>query len=149
MKLLMVSSSGGHLAQLHVLEEWWGQHEREWVTFDDDHARSLLAGERTTWCYHPTTRNLPNLVRNTGLAWRVLRRYRPDVVVSTGAAVAVPFFVIGKALGIRTAFLEVYDRIDMPTLTGRISAPLVDLFMLQWPEQLLMYPRGSVVGRVF
>lgn len=149
MRILLVCSSGGHLAQLHVLRQWWSQHEREWVTFGTDDARSLLADETATWCFHPTTRNIPNLVRNTGLAWAVLRRYRPDVVVTTGAAVAVPFVFLGRLLGVKTAFLEVYDRITMPTLSGRLCAPVADLFMLQWPEQLASYPRGTVVGQVF
>ncbi len=145
----MVSSAGGHLAQLHVLRDWWGSHDRHWVTFDTPHARTLLEGEERTWCFHPTTRNIPNLLRNTRLAWRVLREQRPDVIVSTGAAVAVPFFLIGRVLGITTAYLEVYDRIEIPTMTGRLCSPLADVFMLQWPEQLSVYPRGTLVGQVF
>jgi UDP-N-acetylglucosamine:LPS N-acetylglucosamine transferase len=149
MRVLLVCSSGGHLAQLHVLRDWWSKHDREWVTFGTDDARFLLAEEATTWCYSPTTRNVKNLLRNTALAWAVLRRYNPDVVVSTGAAVSVPFIFLGRLMGVRTAFLEVYDRITLPTLSGRLCAPVADLFMLQWPEQLAIYPRGTVVGQVF
>ena len=61
---------------------------------------------------------MPNLVRNTVLALRVLRRDRPDVIVSSGAGVAVPFFVLGRLLGVPTVYLEVFDRIDCATLTG-------------------------------
>lgn len=149
MRLLLACSNGGHLVQLHVLDQWWRSHERHWVCFDTPQARELLAGEATTWAYHPTTRNVPNLVRNLLLAFRVLRRERPDVVVSTGAGVAVPFFLLARLFGARTAYLEVYDRIDTPTLTGRLCAPLSSVFLLQWPEQQAVYPRGIVVGPVF
>ena len=149
MRLLLVCSSGGHLTQLHVLEEWWRQHETHWVTFDTEHARTLLSDQPTTWAFYPTTRNLPNLVRNSWLAFRTLRRERPDVVVSTGAGVALPFFLLARFFGARTAYLEVYDRITLPTLTGRLCAPFTDLFMLQWPEQKKVYPQGVVVGQVF
>src|SRR5690606_21483114 len=33
-KVLLVCSSGGHLAQLHLLQPWWGELDRCWVTFD-------------------------------------------------------------------------------------------------------------------
>ena len=34
---------------------------------------SLLEGEKVVWAFHPTTRNLPNLLRNLFLSWRTLR----------------------------------------------------------------------------
>lgn len=148
MKVALVSSSGGHLLQLHQLRSWWEQHERFWVTFPTVDARSLLAEEQATWAYHPTTRNVFNLVRNLGLAWRLLRRLRPDVVVSTGAGVAFPFFLIARLLGVKTVYLEVYDRIELTTLTGRLCHPLTDLFLVQWEEQLRLYPRATLVGPV-
>jgi UDP-N-acetylglucosamine:LPS N-acetylglucosamine transferase len=145
-KIMMVCSSGGHLAQLHRLRDWWSAHQRIWVTFDTLDAVSLLEGERTVWAHHPTTRNLPNAVRNMALAWRALRSERPDVVVSSGAGVAVPFFVAAKLLGIRTVFVEVYDRLDTRTMTGRLVYPLADLFCVQWEEQRRLYPRARLIG---
>jgi beta-1,4-N-acetylglucosaminyltransferase len=145
-KLVLVCSSGGHLLQLHQLRPWWEQHERLWVTFQTADAVSLLAGEETAWAHHPTTRNARNALRNLMLAWRVLRRFRPDAVVSTGAGVAFPFFVASRLLGITTVYIEVYDRIDVPTLTGRLCERLSTLFLLQWPEQKRFYPRGEVIG---
>ena len=146
MKVALVCSSGGHLAQLHRLEPWWREHERVWVTFDTIDATSLLAGEEVVWAHHPTTRNLANALRNARLAWRVLRQVRPDVVVSDGAGVAVPFFVVAKLLRISTVYLEVVDRIETRTLTGRLVYPMTDLFCVQWEEQLRLYPRAVEVG---
>ena len=146
MRLLLVSSSGGHLAQLMCLRPWWEQHERHWVTFDTPDAASKLAGEDVTWAHHPTTRNLPNLVRNSRLAWRTLDRYQPDVIVSTGAAVAVPFFWLHRWAKAATVYLEVYDRVDSRTLTGRLVRPATDLFLVQWPEQQRLYRSSVLVG---
>lgn len=146
MKVMLVCSSGGHLSQLYQLRPWWQEHERTWVTFADSHAKSLLAGERMTPAYAPTTRNIPNALRNLRLAVRLVRAERPDVIVSDGAGVAFPFFVIGRLLGVRTVYLEVYDRISRRTMTGRLCYPLTDLFLLQWPEQAALYPGGQVIG---
>ncbi|MBU4202382.1 MAG: UDP-N-acetylglucosamine--LPS N-acetylglucosamine transferase [Acidobacteria bacterium] len=148
MKIGLVCYSGGHLYQLHILEEFWGKHDRFWVTFKKADALSLLKNERTYWAYHPATRNILNLVRNSFLAWKILRRERPDVIVSTGAAVAVPFFYLAKLFRIKTVFIEVYDRIDKPTLTGRLVYPVADAFVTQWPEQKKAFPRGIHIGQI-
>ena len=124
-----------------------GRHARGWVTFDTPDATNALAGEETVWwAYHPTTRNLKNLVRNFGLAVRVMRTFRPTAVVSTGAAVALPFFILGQLTGARTVYIEVYDRIETPTLTGRLCRPFADLMLVQWPEQAQLYDDAIVVG---
>lgn len=147
--LLLVGSSGGHLAQLWALEPWWQGYPRRWVTFDKPDAESLLGDEQVVWAYHPTTRNIPNLIRNTRIAWRELRSQRPAVIISTGAAVAFPFFVLGRLFGIPTCYIEVYDRIDSPTVTGRICRPFTDMFLVQWPEQAALYRSAVVIGPLF
>ncbi|MDQ6686706.1 MAG: UDP-N-acetylglucosamine transferase subunit ALG14 [Actinomycetota bacterium] len=145
-RVLLVGSSGGHLAQLVPLADLWRPEGRAWVTFATPDARSLLADESVTWAYSPTTRNIWNLLRNTLLAWRVLREVNPEVVVSTGAGVALPFFALARLRRVRTVYVEVFDRIDSTTLTARLCRPFTDLMLLQWPEQLALYPHGHVIG---
>jgi UDP-N-acetylglucosamine:LPS N-acetylglucosamine transferase len=146
-RVLLVGSSGGHLAQLLALRPLWPSDRTSWVTFDTTDAVSLLSGESdVVWAFHPTTRNLRNLVRNTVLAWSVLRSRRPDVVVSTGAGVAVAFFLIARLLRIPTVYVEVFDRIESRTLTGRLCRPLSSVFCVQWPEQRELYPGSVLVG---
>jgi beta-1,4-N-acetylglucosaminyltransferase len=148
-KVMLVCSGGGHLAQLYRLRPWWEQHERIWVTFSGDQAASLLSGEIVVPAFAPTTRNIPNAVRNLRLALSLIRAQRPDVIVSDGAGVGFPFFLVARARGVRTVYLEVYDRISRPTMTGRLCYPLAELFLLQWQEQAAHYPRGQVIGCLF
>lgn len=148
-RVLFVSSSGGHLSQLLRLRPWWEQHERRWVTFDLPDARSKLAGEKLIPAHHPTTRNVANTVRNTVLAASVVRRYRPDVVISNGAGVALPFFIVARCLRIPTVYVEVYDRISSKTLTGRLCHPLTTRFLVQWPEQEALYKNSMLIGPVY
>jgi UDP-N-acetylglucosamine:LPS N-acetylglucosamine transferase len=145
LRVLLACSAGGHLRQLEVLRPWWSRHDRHWMTFDTADAVALLRDEPVTWAHHPTARNIPNLIRNFGRTFGVLRRYRPDVIVTTGSAIAVPLFVWAKVFGIRTVFIEVYDRIDNATLSAKLVRPITDLFLVQWPEQQELY-RGSVVA---
>jgi UDP-N-acetylglucosamine:LPS N-acetylglucosamine transferase len=61
-------------------------------------------------------------------------RVRPDLVLSTGAGVAIPFFAVAWVLGPPTVYVEVFDRIDSATVTGRLCYPMSSLFRVQWPQ---------------
>lgn len=149
MKVCLVGSSGGHLTHLYMLEPFWKSKDRFWVTFDKEDARSLLAGEKMYSCYFPTNRNLKNLIRNMGVAWKVLRKEKPDLIISSGAAVAVPFFYLGKLFGAKLIYIEVFDRINKPTLTGKLVYPVADKFIVQWDEQKKVYPKAVNLGSIF
>ena len=148
-RVLFVSSAGGHLSQLLQLEPWWRHHHRRWVTFDLPDARSKLEGEDLVPAYYPTTRNLLNMGRNYLLARRQLDEWKPDVVISNGAGTAVPFFIEAKRRHIPTVYLEVYDRIDSRTLTGRMVRRFTTEFCVQWPEQQALYENSTLVGPLY
>lgn len=149
MKVCLVGSSGGHLTHLYMLKEFWKDKDRFWVTFDKEDARSILENEKVIACYYPTNRNIKNLIKNTFLAIKVLLKERPDLIISSGAAVAVPFFYIGKILGAKLIYIEVFDRIDKPTVTGKLVYPIADKFIVQWEEQKKVYPKAINLGSIF
>jgi UDP-N-acetylglucosamine:LPS N-acetylglucosamine transferase len=144
--VLLVSTQGGHLSQLLALRDWWHRRDHFWVCPETPDVVDRLAGERVIRSYSPTTRNVPNLLRNIVLAIGVLRRERPSLVVSAGAGVALPFFVVAWMLRIPTVFIEVYDRVDTPTLTGRLCGPFTTRRIVQWQSQLEFYPDAHLVG---
>ena len=144
--VLLVSTQGGHLAQLLALRDLWGPRDHMWVCPDTPDVQDRLAGERVIRSYSPTTRNAANLMRNMGLAVDVLRRERPSLVVSAGAGVAVPFFAVAWMMRIPTVFIEVYDRVDTPTMSGRLCGPFTTRRIVQWKSQLAFYPDARLVG---
>ena len=148
-KVCLVGSSGGHLTHLYMLKPFWKNKKRFWVTFDKEDARRLLNGEKVYPCYYPTNRNIKNLIRNTAVAWKVLHKEKPDLIISSGAAVSVPFFYLGKLFGAKLIYIEVFDRIDKPTLSGRLVYPIVDKFIVQWEEQKEVYKKAINLGSIF
>ena len=147
--LLLVCSSGGHLQQLLALRDAWGAYPHVWVTFDKSDARSLLDGERVVYAHWPTNRSLRNLVRNLFVARRTLRDVRPRVVLTTGAGVAVPFAWLARLRGTRVVYVESFTRIEEPSLTCRLVAPVADRVYAQWPELLEAVPKARYAGNVF
>jgi UDP-N-acetylglucosamine:LPS N-acetylglucosamine transferase len=119
---------------MQELRDAWSDFERVWVTFDKADTRSLLVGERVLHAHGPTNRNIPNLLRNLRLAWRVLRDERPVAILTTGAGVAVPFAWLARVRGIPTVYVESLTRIDALSLSGRMIAPVATRVYAQWPE---------------
>ena len=122
-KVCLVGSSGGHLTHLYMLKPFWHDKERFWVTFDKEDARGLLKGETMYPCYYPSN--------------------------SSGAAVAVPFFYVGKLYGAKLIYIEVFDRIDSSTVTGKLVYPITDRFIVEWEEMKKVYPKAINLGSIF
>ena len=147
--ILLVCSSGGHLQQMLALEPAWGPYSHVWVTFDKSDARSLLRDERVVFAHWPTNRSLKNLLRNLVVAWRTLRVVRPRILLTTGAGVAVPFAWLARLRGVRIVYVESFTRIDGPSLTCRLVAPIAHRVYAQWPELTEVVPRSRYAGNVF
>ncbi|MBR3509199.1 MAG: UDP-N-acetylglucosamine--LPS N-acetylglucosamine transferase [Lachnospiraceae bacterium] len=149
MKICFVGSSGGHLAHLYMLKPFWRNKDRFWATFDKEDAKSLLAGERVYHVYYPSNRSFKALIINTYRAIKILRKECPDLIISSGAAPAIPFFWIGKMMGAKTIYIEVYDRINSPTISGKLCYPVSDKFIVQWEEMKRVYKKAICLGSIF
>jgi beta-1,4-N-acetylglucosaminyltransferase len=146
--VLLVCSNGGHLLQLLALKEAWGEFSHVWVTSDRGDTRSMLAGEDVIWAHWPTIRNLKNLARNLLLALRVVPSVRPKVMLTTGAATAVPFAWAARLMGVRVIYVESVTRISDPSLSLRLIAPVASRIYVQWPELQANVPRARYAGTV-
>jgi beta-1,4-N-acetylglucosaminyltransferase len=149
--VVLICSAGGHLLQLWSLRSAWERFSRVWVvaSFEQSDARSLLAGERLLFAHGPTARNLLNAFRNTVFAWRLLSALRPKAIVTTGAAVAVPFAWVAKVRRIPVVYVESLARTTSPSLSCRLIAPVADRVYVQWPELTSTVRDARYVGSVF
>jgi beta-1,4-N-acetylglucosaminyltransferase len=132
--VLLVCSSGGHLQQMLALQPAWGGFQHTWVSLWAPDAEHLLANEAVIWGSGPTNRSISKFLRNLSLAWRTVRRVDPDVVLSTGAALAVPFLLVARLQRRRAVYVESFTRTDRLSLSGRLVYPLVHRFFVQWPH---------------
>ena len=133
---LFVASTGGHLKQLHRL------HRRlhgvdgpfRWATFDTPQSRSLLTGEQVDYVHFVGGRDPGNVLRNIPLVHGLLRSHDIDTIVSTGSAMALPFYALGRARGLKLHYIESAARSDGPSKTARMIAriPGVNLYT-QYP----------------
>jgi UDP-N-acetylglucosamine:LPS N-acetylglucosamine transferase len=148
MRVLLVCSPGGHLQQMLALRPAWDGFERAWATLPSADVSYLLQGEQVTLAHGPTNRSLKNAVRNLAVAWRLIRSHRPDAILSTGAGIAVPFFLVGKLLRVRLVYVESVTRTESISLSGRLLYPLASRFFTQWPESAQRLRRADYEGAV-
>ena len=87
-------------------------------------------------------------LRNFSLAWRLHGRINPSVVLTTGAATAVPFAWVGRLRGAKVVYVESLSRIDEPSLSLRLIAPVADRIYVQWPDLVGRVRRARYVGTV-
>jgi UDP-N-acetylglucosamine transferase subunit ALG13 len=146
--VLVACSSGGHLFDAVAIAPAWRDRSRAWVSFDKADVQSLLAGEALYVAHGPTNRNVPNLLRNLRLAWRVVGETRPRVLLTTGAGVAVPFAWIARVRGAHVIYVECAGRVDRPSLSARLIAPIARDVYAQWPELAAKWRRARYAGNV-
>lgn len=96
-KVCLVGSSGGHLTHLYMLKPFWKDKEHFWVTFDKEDAKSLL--EKRKKCILVITQLIEvskPLLKIQKLLGTYYGKKSLNLIISCGAAVAVPFFILEK-----------------------------------------------------
>ncbi len=143
MKVCIVSSCGGHLAEVRALRPVYERHDHFYVLNE----RVLLSRdmEDRTFLITHSERDWRFLL-NVWEAWRILRRERPHLILSTGAGLIVPFALLAKVLRIPVIFVEISAQVTEPSLTGRIMYHLADRFFYQWRGLERFFPRGVYGG---
>jgi glycosyltransferase involved in cell wall biosynthesis/UDP-N-acetylglucosamine transferase subunit ALG13 len=150
MKILLIASSGGHFLQLYKIQTLWNEHECVWITFNKEDTTYFLSRskERTIWAFNPTNRNVLNFIRNLILAYKVIQTECPDLIVSTGAGIAVPFLLLGRMLKVTTIYIESFTRTRHLSLSGKIVFRFVDYFVVQWKILKDAIPKTLYLGKV-
>lgn len=144
-KLCLVCSAGGHFYQLNMLKPWWANYERFWVT-SRQAPKTDLRHERVYYGFFPENRNFFNALRNVLFAIKILITEKPDIIFSTGAGIAPPFFLVGKLLGIKLIYLETASYIGIPTLSGRLIEKIADIFLVQHKSSRKLYSKAEYKG---
>jgi UDP-N-acetylglucosamine:LPS N-acetylglucosamine transferase len=142
-RICIVSSCGGHLTEVRTLRDIYEQYEHFYVI------NSVVAlpedmQECTLFITH-SERDWRFLL-NLWEAWRILRRMQPTLILSTGAGPVVPFTLVAKLLHISVIFIETFNRVTEPSLSGRIVYWFADRVFYQWPSLRKAFPNGIYGG---
>ena len=144
MKVCIVSSCGGHLTEVRCLRPAYEAYKHFYVLND----KAILPPDmqdKTFFIVH-SERDWKFFL-NLWEALQLLRKEKPDVILSTGAGPAVPFAIVGRLFfGTRVIFVETITRIQRPSLTGRMMYWLAHYFFYQWKTLHRFFPKARYGG---
>jgi hypothetical protein len=90
-------------------------------------ARFFVVNDATRW------NKLGLLILALRLAL-IMLRFRPHVVISTGAAPGYFALRLGKLAGARTIWVDSIANVEELSMTGRLVGRYADLWLTQWPQ---------------
>lgn len=79
---------------------------------------------------------------------KVVVREKPDIIISTGAAVGCITCFLGKLVGSKIIWMDSITNVERLSLSGRMVRYIADLFLVQWPELADKYHKVEYVGAV-
>jgi len=147
MKIALVCSHGGHLTEMQYILDSFKGHELFFVTYDSIRTRKLPYQK---YLMDNIGKNPIKMIVAFIKFFSIYLKERPDIVVSTGAEIAIPAFYIAKIFRVKTIFIECWCRVRTSSATGNYIYPVADIFLVQWPYLLKVYGKkaqyqGSVV----
>ena len=133
MKVLAISSSGGHWVQLLRLHPAFEGCDVVFATTNAG-CRSQVAPRKFHVIPDATRWNAFGLLHLAiSVAGLVLRTW-PDVIVSTGAAPGYFAIRFGKLIGARTIWIDSFANVEQLSLSGAKVQKYADLWLTQWPH---------------
>lgn len=132
-RVLAIASAGGHWQQLMALRPSFANCEVMFAT--------TLKGLPEEFDAAPAV-IIPECNRNS--AWRIpwtaavllvtMLRFRPDIVISTGALPGVVALAVGKGLRRKTIWVDSLANAEEMSMSGRLAKRVADLWLSQWPH---------------
>jgi len=147
-KLMVVASAGGHWVQLMRMRRSWEGMQVVFVSTDaglEGVVRRLAEEEGNpppefTSVIDANLSNKIHLLIQLFATLCVVLRHRPDVIITTGAAVGYFALRFGKFLGSRTIWVDSIANAEELSKSGKEVGKYADLWLTQWEH--LAKPEG-------
>lgn len=148
-RVLLVSSSGGVLLDLLALKPWWSRHDVSWVAVPAEDTAALLTGQRVHWEREQSAHRPLGVLGAVLRSLRILRRERPDVIISAGTGVAVGVFLAARLLRIPALWLETFNMVDAVGSASRVCGRLAAAVLVQRDCLVGTRPRAVLIGELY
>ncbi len=126
----------------------WENYEQFYVLMYKPIIDQFIKKERVFLVTSPE-RNPFLFIKNIIESTMVFIKEKPDVIISTGAGVAIAMCYIAKLFSRKVIYIEDWCIIESPSLTGRIVYPISDVFIIQRAHLSKFYPAAILGGEIF
>jgi len=132
-RILAVASAGGHFTQLSLALTGYGDtFDIRFVTTRKDFVPPEIQNVAIISDFSKDSIWRSPIVFLQGLLQ--IFRFRPSLVVSTGAAPGLLLLIAGRCLGRKTIWIDSCANVDHISRSGRFASYVADLCLTQWPE---------------
>lgn len=141
MKIVCVSSFGGHFVQMKKISGFLNMHEIVLVSTkncSDENILNVL-----------TDYNLKNFYKcfqDLAKIGKILKKEKPDIVVSTGAAPGAFFLIVSFCCGKKTIWIDSIANTKKLSISGRIARLFCTRTYSQWENVAKRYRNVKYVG---
>ncbi len=133
MRVCIASSAGGHLTEVLQLRKAYEKFPHFYIIVKRDDS-AWLEKKRKVYYVEDVRRSAAAFSKNLFRSLEILKREKPDILISTGAGGALPAILAAKLLGVKIIFIESLARVSALSLTGKFVYPFANLFLVQWPQ---------------
>ena len=155
-RVMFISSTGGHLNELLQLKSIFNNYEYSLITEKTDANRKLKKQyKNVNYLIYGTKDHMLTypfkLLANCFISLFLYFKYHPDYIITTGAHTAGPMCSIGRVFGSKVIYIETFANIHSKTVTGVLfyKFHIANLFIVQWPSMLKLYPKAICGGWCF
>ncbi len=149
-KLMLVCNSGGHLSEMLEYDEIFNDFDYSLITEETEITSKLVNKYNIKFVKYMTRSNmlkyLVNGMFNVFTAIVDILKYKPDVIVSTGACIGAIYCFIGKIFGKKIIYIESLARVNTLSGTGKVVYKFADKFYVQWESLALKYTKAEYIG---
>jgi UDP-N-acetylglucosamine:LPS N-acetylglucosamine transferase len=147
MKTIAIASAGGHWIQLLRLKPAFESEELIFVSTDPAFAETVK-GHRFYDVPDANRWNKMQVLKMAVQVFRIMRREKPDVVISTGAAPGLLGMIAGRAVGAKTVWIDSIANVERLSLSGKLASHVASRTFTQWPHlaTATVFYNGNVLG---
>ncbi len=151
-KVIFVASSGGHLTEILRLKELFKDYNYLLVTEKTDVTEKMVNDYNMDFLvYGPSTNKIDYIIRilkNIFLSIKIIMKFKPQTIISTGAQVGGIMCLFGKIFGCKIIYIESLARVKELSSTGNRVYKFADKFYVQWESLTKKYKKAEYLGRL-
>lgn len=150
--IMFISSSGGHLTEILKFKNLFKKFNYVIITEKNKISLQLKNKYKVNYLFYCSRYYIIKYIFiapiNIIISFFYFVYYNPKIIITTGAHTAIPCCILSKIFKKKLIFIEVFDRFETPTLSGKIvyKLNLANTFIVQHKKLQNYYKNSIYIG---
>jgi UDP-N-acetylglucosamine:LPS N-acetylglucosamine transferase len=132
-KILAIASSGGHWIQLLRLRPAYNGHDVVYASTNRSYFSDVENHE-----FHAIIdahrKSLPNFFVMIFQLFHLIRKTKPAIIITTGAAPGLMALIIGRLFATKNVWIDSIANVEKISTSGKYARYVADLYLTQWED---------------